>query len=159
MRVKYSAMKLELLALKWAITEKFRGYLLGSKFIVYTDSNPLAHLNTAKFGAVEQRWIAELGAFDFQVKYKQGRNNQNADSLSRNPLEDTVSEKEELFPVSFVSANLIYLEDLEVLKSDNIDCILEEKLDNDMLIKSQENDPDLLPIINMIKNNNFFFQK
>ena len=155
-RVKYSAMKLELLALKWAITEKFRGYLLGSKFIVYTDSNPLAHLNTAKFGAVEQRWIAELGAFDFQVKYKPGRNNQNADSLSRNPLEDTVSEREELFPVSFVSANLIYLEDLEVLKSDNIDCILEEKLDNDMLIKSQENDPDLLPIINMIKNNKFF---
>lgn len=39
----YSSMKLELLALKWAITEKFRGYLLGSKFVVLTDNNPLCH--------------------------------------------------------------------------------------------------------------------
>ena len=32
----YSSAKLELLALKWAVTEKFRDYLLGSKFTVYT---------------------------------------------------------------------------------------------------------------------------
>ena len=32
----YSSMKLEMLALKWAVVEKFRGYLLGSKFTVYT---------------------------------------------------------------------------------------------------------------------------
>ena len=36
----YSSAKLELLALKWAVTEKFRDYLLGSKFTVYTDNNP-----------------------------------------------------------------------------------------------------------------------
>ena len=29
----YSSMKLELLALKWSVTEKFRDYLLGSKFV------------------------------------------------------------------------------------------------------------------------------
>ncbi len=33
----YSSMKLEMLALKWAVTEKLRDYLLGGKFIVYTD--------------------------------------------------------------------------------------------------------------------------
>ena len=38
----YSSAKLELLALKWAVTEKFRDYLLGLKFTVYTDNNPLA---------------------------------------------------------------------------------------------------------------------
>ena len=32
----YSSAKLELLALKWAVTEKFGDYLLGSKFTVYT---------------------------------------------------------------------------------------------------------------------------
>lgn len=32
----YSFMKLEFLALKWAMTEKFREYLLGHKCIVYT---------------------------------------------------------------------------------------------------------------------------
>lgn len=36
----YSATKLELLALKWVITEKFRDYLLGGTFTVYTDNNP-----------------------------------------------------------------------------------------------------------------------
>uniref|UniRef100_A0A9J8AN32 ribonuclease H n=1 Tax=Cyprinus carpio carpio TaxID=630221 RepID=A0A9J8AN32_CYPCA len=44
----YSSMKLELLALKWAVVEKFRGYLLGSKFTVITDNNPLCHLKNSK---------------------------------------------------------------------------------------------------------------
>ena len=33
----YSSFKLEMLALKWAVTEKFRSYLLGSQFEVLTD--------------------------------------------------------------------------------------------------------------------------
>ena len=37
----YSSAKLELVV-KWVVTEKFRDYLLGSKFTVYTDNNPLA---------------------------------------------------------------------------------------------------------------------
>ncbi len=41
--VNYSSMKLEFLALKWAMTEKFRKYLLGHKCIVYTDNNPLVN--------------------------------------------------------------------------------------------------------------------
>ena len=34
----YSSAKLELLALKWAICDKFRDYLIGSKFTVLTDT-------------------------------------------------------------------------------------------------------------------------
>ena len=37
-----SSMKLELLALKWAVTEKFNPYLIGSHFTVYTENNPLS---------------------------------------------------------------------------------------------------------------------
>ena len=79
----YSSRKLELLALKWAVTEKFRSYLLGSEFMIYTDNNPLSHLQTAKLGAVEQRWAAELALFNFTIKYRPGRTNGNADALSR----------------------------------------------------------------------------
>lgn len=43
----HSYFKLELLALKWAIPEKFKDYLWGYKFMVYTDNNPLVHLQTA----------------------------------------------------------------------------------------------------------------
>lgn len=81
----YSSMKLELLALKWAVTEKFRSYLLGSKFTIITDNNPLCHLTTAKLGAIEQRWAAQLAVFDFEVKYRPGRCNTAADALSRRP--------------------------------------------------------------------------
>lgn len=49
----YSSTNLELLALKWSVTEKFRHYLLGSKFEIFTDNKPLSYLQTAKIGAIE----------------------------------------------------------------------------------------------------------
>lgn len=79
----YSSMKLEFLALKWALTEKFRDYLLGHKCIVWTDNNPLSHLETAKLGATEQRRAAQLAAFDYTICYRSGRAHVNADALSR----------------------------------------------------------------------------
>ena len=82
----YSSFKLELLALKWAVTEKFRHYLLGSHFTILTDNNPLTHLQTAKLGAIEQRWYADLANFDFDIKYRPGKTNP-ADGLSRIPPE------------------------------------------------------------------------
>ncbi len=51
----YSSLKLELLALKWSLLEKFRKYLLGSKCTVYTDNNPLSHFQLIQLGATEQR--------------------------------------------------------------------------------------------------------
>lgn len=76
-------MKLEFLALKWAMTEKFREYLLGIKCTVFTDNNPLSHLSSAKLGALEQRWAAQLALFDFDICYHLGKSNTNADALSR----------------------------------------------------------------------------
>lgn len=73
---------MELLALKWAVTEKFRDLLLYAKFTVITDHNPLQYLKTANLGAVEQRWVAQLAEFNFEVHYKPFRLNQNADVLS-----------------------------------------------------------------------------
>ena len=81
----YSSRKLELLALKWAVTEKFKNYLAGGKFVVLTDNNPLAHLQNAKLGAVESRWLGDLNRFDFEVKYRPGKESANADGLSRRP--------------------------------------------------------------------------
>nr|KAG5702247.1 hypothetical protein BaRGS_030602 [Batillaria attramentaria]KAG5708459.1 hypothetical protein BaRGS_026186 [Batillaria attramentaria] len=84
---RYSSMKLELLALRWAITEKFRDLLQGTNFVVYTDNNPLSYIQTsAKLGASETRWAAELANFDFTVKYRSGHSNRNADALSRREI-------------------------------------------------------------------------
>lgn len=81
--------KLEFLALKWAISEKFRDYLFyAPHFVVYTDNNPLTYvMSTAKLNAVGHRWVGELADFRFEVKYRPGKVNVDADTLSRLPLD------------------------------------------------------------------------
>lgn len=83
----YSSFKLELLALKWAVTEKFKDFLWGAQFTVFTDNNPLVHLETAVLGATEQRWVAQLANFSYEIRYRPGTANRNADVLSRIPGE------------------------------------------------------------------------
>lgn len=80
--------KLEFLALKWAVTERFQDYLISSSCTVYTDNNPLTYvLSTAKLNATGQRWVAELADFDITIKYRPGRENGDADGLSRMPCD------------------------------------------------------------------------
>ena len=54
--------KLEFLALKLAITEKFRDYLYCAKeFTVFSENNPFSHvMNSAKLNPTGMRWVAEL---------------------------------------------------------------------------------------------------
>ena len=61
----YRSAKLELLALKWLVTEKFRDYLLGSKFTVCIKNNPLAYIQTGKIGASQIHWLSKLALFYF----------------------------------------------------------------------------------------------
>ena len=75
-----------MLAVTWAVTEKFKDYLLGSKYAIITDNNPLSYLQTsAKLGAVEQRWQAQLAQYNFTITYRSGKLNRAADALSRMP--------------------------------------------------------------------------
>ena len=101
----FSSFKIELLALKWAVADKFREYLIGSKCTVLTDNNPLAYLQTAKLGATEQRWVSQLAPFNITIKYRSGKQNRCADALSRCPdnavnISEVVAESERRFPCS-----------------------------------------------------------
>ena len=80
--------KLEFLALKWAITERFSDYLrYGPPFSVYTDNNPLTYvLTSAKLNAVGMRWVNELAEYQFTIHYRRGKENVDADYLSRRSL-------------------------------------------------------------------------
>ena len=79
----YSAHKLEFLALKWAITEKFHDCLYGNTITVCTDNNTLTYvLTSAKLDATGHRWLTSLGTYNFSLKYKTGKNNRDADGLS-----------------------------------------------------------------------------
>ena len=81
----YPTHKLEFIALKWAICEKFHEYLYGSiPFEVYTDNNPLTYvLTTAKLDACGQRWVAKLANYNFTIQYRSGQSNVEADALIR----------------------------------------------------------------------------
>ena len=85
----FHSSKLEFLALKWAITEKFSDYLkYGLPFVVYTDNNPLTYVfTTAKLNATGLRWVAELSDYNFTIKYHPGKSNVDADYLSCRPAE------------------------------------------------------------------------
>ena len=77
---------MEILCLKWAVTEKFHDYLYGNNFVVYTDNNPLTYvLSSAKLNANCHRWLAALGSSDFKLVYRSGKANADADGLSRRP--------------------------------------------------------------------------
>ena len=81
---RYHSSKLEFLALKWSICERFHEYLYGSKFQVYTDNNPLTYiLTTAKLDATGQWRVASLANYDFTIHYRSGKQNIEADALSR----------------------------------------------------------------------------
>ena len=81
---KYHSLKLEFLALKWAIMEQFREYLQYGPFTVLTDNNPLTYiLTTPNLDALGHRWVAALASYNMTIKYLKGSDNKVADTLSR----------------------------------------------------------------------------
>ena len=87
----YPAHKLEFLALKWAVTDKFNDYLYAQRFEVWTDNNPLTCvLSSARLDAVGHRWLARLASYNFSIHYKSGSTNIDADALSRLPIPQEV---------------------------------------------------------------------
>ena len=69
----YCSTKLEFLALKWAITEYFKEYLLYQPFLVRTDNNPLTYIMiTPNLYATGQQWVGALAKFNFWLEYRKG---------------------------------------------------------------------------------------
>lgn len=79
----YCASEKECACLVWAI-QKLTCYLAGSRFVVETDHCPLTWLQnmSSKNGRL-LRWSLALQPFSFDIRYKRGRENGNADGLSR----------------------------------------------------------------------------
>ena len=79
----YSATKLEAYAMvHWV--RHFRFWLLDRCFVLETDHRSLIWLHNFKDPpAVVTRWLEILGEYKFTIKYKPGKENTAADSLSR----------------------------------------------------------------------------
>ena len=80
--------------MKWAVTDKLKKYLYGPRsFEVSTDNNPLTYvLTTAKLDATTKRSVAALALYNFEIYYRSGKHNIDADSLSRTKWPESVDD-------------------------------------------------------------------
>ena len=88
---KYSQLDKEALAIIFGVT-KFHQYLFGREFTITTDHKPLTHLFHPKKSVPQmasarlERWALTVGAYSYSLQYRPGKENANADALSRLPL-------------------------------------------------------------------------
>lgn len=138
-----ASLMLELFGLKWALTKKFRSYLLGSQAEVYTDSMNLGFRRHAKLEAFEQRCLAEMVMYNYEIKRKPSLVNSKVDYFSRYPFEQLgVSEDEGDVAISQLSATLVPPEStlLDSKKSVRVgatEVSLEENAPNNFFFQSQ----------------------
>ncbi|CAB5185100.1 unnamed protein product [Rhizophagus irregularis] len=84
----YPITELECLAIFWGI-KHFHKFLAGRKFTVITDHSALKGLMNAKIPTGRRaRWVMELQQYDFEVIHRSGKENKNADALSRLKFEE-----------------------------------------------------------------------
>ena len=95
--IAYTSKHLDDRQAKWSTTEKeafaiihaidvFKTYLYGRKFTVFTDHKPLEWLmSKSEPSGRLSRWALKLQEFDIEIGYRAGKQNQNADGLSRIP--------------------------------------------------------------------------
>lgn len=114
---KKKAIFLECLAIKEAISF-WQFWLIGKTFTVYTDHKPLENLN------VKVRTDEELGdliyyitQFDVIIKYAPGKNNLEADCLSRNPVLESNINNDTVLKI----VNLINLREIQNDQRENSD--------------------------------------
>ena len=80
----YSTIQKECLAAVYAM-KQFCHYLLGRPFQLMTDHAPLQWLTAQKMEGLLCRWALAMGEYDFDIVYRKGTLNGNADALSRQP--------------------------------------------------------------------------
>jgi hypothetical protein len=81
--INYGISEKECLAIVWAV-DKFRCYLHGSKFEVFTDHQALKCLVSSKeLSGRLARWSMFLQEFDMVINYRPGKEQEHVDALSR----------------------------------------------------------------------------
>ncbi|XP_008189838.1 uncharacterized protein K02A2.6-like [Acyrthosiphon pisum] len=108
---RYSQLDKEALAIIFGV-RKFHKFIYGRPFKLVTDHEPLKQIfNPSKSipqlsAARLQRWVIILAAYNYEIVFKKGESNSNADGLSRLPLESKESVDNECCLVSVLNDEL-----------------------------------------------------
>ncbi len=128
---KWGITELEALAVIWG-TQQFNVYLESRKFDLITDHKALlAFKNIKDSNPRLERWSIKLSKYDYEVIYRKGNENVNADCLSRDPIN--------LMDSMEIINKLDYVHTIDIL---NI--IVKD------LIEKQEKDKDIIRIKKLI---------
>lgn len=105
---KYCSYDLETLAIYNAL-KHFRVYLLGIKFQIFTDCNSIkSTMNKKDISPRVARWWTYMQDYNFEIIYKKGKFISHVDFLSRNPIENIISQSSPTSKdVAELSINLI----------------------------------------------------
>ena len=155
------------------MTEQFRDYLYyAPEFVVYTDNNPLTYvLTSAKLNATGLRWVGELADFNFETRYRPGKLNVDADSLSRLPSDfNTYMDScTETVPRESLNASISAIQTLsngdstwltsltdeeeELYQVDSLSQAARNQVTVVDLVKAQREDPHIGRVLKFIKTN------
>lgn len=70
----------------------WRPYIIGQLFLIQTDQRSLKYfLEQKALTPKQQKWLAKLMGYEYEIIYKSGRDNTVADTLSRRPDSPTIS--------------------------------------------------------------------
>lgn len=154
----YSTIEKETLAIVWAV-KYFRPYLFGKRFTIVTDHRPLQWLFSLKEpNSKLVRWRLKLEEYDYQIVYKKGSLNKNADALSRVELNANETNTSDQFSLAKYVENFnktldpTYNDDKQSIIAEPGDAISktsdDSENDDDVTVHTNEENPILnIPIL------------
>ena len=140
----YHSSKLEFLALKWVVCNRFHEYLYGGTFDVYTDKNQLTYVLTTA-----QQWVTSLASYNLKIYYKCGKQNVKADALNR--IEWSKMEVVAALEWGSNAESSLPLPPEAVVSNSNTVAHLEQKLSTADWKREQTNDPDISPVLTLVE--------
>ena len=150
----YCVSDLECLAIVFSC-DKFRKYIYEKEITIETDHHSLCHLMKIKNPVGRLcRWALQMQGQKYNIRYNAGHLHRDADCLSRNPLPANLKDLDkEYFVHDIVQPAILAYSDTTAIdyEPERDERCCEPEMYNS-IIEDQYDDPELVKIINSIKN-------
>jgi len=162
-QARYSTIERELVAIRWGL-KTFRPFIYGIPFILYTDHKPLVYLQSMSHECSRlMRTFSDLAEYDFEIKYRPGKDNEAADAMSRIIDVPSTEEYEELVSGCLLPKGLKLIREVKG-GGDSMfvslkDCFDELKEEKDMVIPESALELRRISVELLLNNSNQFGMK